>query len=130
MTDRTVVVGGRRLTLSSPEKPYFPATAGGEAVPKAQVVDYYRRIADRMLPWVRDRPLVLHRFPDGIGGAGFYQKERPEHFPPWIASVPVPKSGGVTNHVVVEEEATLVYLANFGCIEFHVWPALVDRPDG
>lgn len=128
MTDGTVTIGGRELTLTSPEKLYFPATAGGEGITKAQVVDYYRRIAERMLPWVRDRPLVLHRFPAGIGGSGFFQKERPDHFPAWIASVAVPKSGGVTNHVVVEEEATLVYLANFGCIEFHVWPAQANRP--
>jgi bifunctional non-homologous end joining protein LigD len=126
--DDTVTIHGRELTLTSPAKVYFPAGPGRAAITKAEVVEYYRRIAVRMLPWVRDRPLVLHRFPDGIGAGGFYHKERPDHFPSWIGAVAVPKAGGVTNHVVVEEPATLVHLANFGCIEFHVWPAPAAHP--
>jgi bifunctional non-homologous end joining protein LigD len=129
MTDGTVTIDGHELTLTSPDKVYFPAAPGGEPITKAQVVDYYHRVAERMLPWVRGRPLVLHRFPAGLGGSGFYQKERPDHFPDWIRSAPVPKTGGTTNHVLAGEAATLVYLANFGCIEFHVWPALAERPD-
>lgn len=125
---RTVTVGGRELELTSPDKAYFPAAGGRREIVKAEVVDYYRRIAGRMLPWVRDRPLVLHRFPAGIGGGGFFQKERPGHFPDWIPSVAVPKSGGITNHPVATEPAALVYLANFGCIELHVWVSTVGRP--
>ena len=128
MADRTIAVDGRELRLTSPDKVYFPASDGHEAIAKSEVVDYYLRIAERMVPWVRGRPLVVRRFPDGIAAPGFYQKERPDHFPDWIPSVAVPKSGGTTNHVVVEEAAALVYLANFGCIEFHQWLSTAERP--
>lgn len=104
----------------------------GAGVTKGELVDYYREIADPMLPYLRDRPVSMHRFPDGIEGEGFYQKEIPDYFPDWIQRVTVKKEGGEVTHVLCQDAATLVYLANQACITPHVWLSRrdeLDRPD-
>jgi bifunctional non-homologous end joining protein LigD len=81
-----------------------------------------------MLPHLRDRPLVLQRFPDGIDAYGFFQKDTPEYFPDWIRKVPVwRRGGGKIFHVVADDEATLAYLVDQACITFHVWLSRVDH---
>ena len=90
VTTRTVA--GRTIELSNLDKPYFPggeAFPGDEPIRKGDVVDYYERIAEQMLPHVAGRPLVLQRFPDGIDGYGFYQKNTPDHVPDWIERVEI-----------------------------------------
>lgn len=116
-------IDGRTIDVSSPDKVFFP-DAG---ITKGDLVDYYRRVAEVMLPHVEGRAVTLQRFPDGIGEDGFYQKETPEYFPEWIRRVEVEKEGGTVNHLVVEEAATLAYLADQGCITPHVWTSRVDR---
>jgi bifunctional non-homologous end joining protein LigD len=113
------------VEISNPDKVLFPR----DRITKADLAAYYEKIADTMLPHVRDRAVVMHRFPDGIRHEGFIQKDVPEYFPDWIKTVTVKKTGGSVTHVVVDKPATLVYLADQGCITPHVWLSRIDRPD-
>jgi bifunctional non-homologous end joining protein LigD len=122
-----LTVDGRTISLSHPDKVLFPS-AGAEGITKAELVEHYRRVADVMVPHLRDRPLMLQQFPGGIGEGGFYQKNIPSHFPDWIRRVEVPKEGGTVTHPVCDDAATLVYLATQNCISLHVWPARADEP--
>ncbi len=96
---------------------------------KADLVEYYRRVADVMLPHVQGRPAMLSRYPDGIDGHGFYQKEASEHFPDWVRRVELAKEGGTVNHVVTDDAATLTYLAGQASITPHTWLSRADRPN-
>jgi bifunctional non-homologous end joining protein LigD len=118
-----VVVDGRRIAISNPEKVLFPE----DGVTKTDLVDYYRRIAPVMVPHLRGRPLMLQRFPDGIGHKGFYQKDASDYFPGWVRVVEVPKEGGTVRHVVCDAAATLVYLAGQASITPHAWTSRADR---
>jgi bifunctional non-homologous end joining protein LigD len=113
------------VELSNLDKILFP-DAG---ITKGKLVEYYRKVADRMLPYLVDRPVSMHRFPDGIEGEGFYQKKISDYFPDWIDRVEVEKEGGRVTHVVCQNAATMVYLANQACITPHVWLSRRDRLD-
>ena len=121
-------IGRRRVEISHPDRVLFP----DDGITKAELVDYYIAVAPRMVPLLRDRPVNLQRFPDGIGGGGFFQQARPDHFPEWVGGVEVAKQGGELCHVLVNDAASLAYIANQGCITPHAWlsrtPAL-DHPD-
>jgi bifunctional non-homologous end joining protein LigD len=121
----TVESGSRRIEVSNADKVFFPDSG----ITKGDLVEYYDRIGETMLRHVVDRALSLHRFPDGIEGEGFFQKDTPDHFPDWIARESLKKEGGTVDHPVCEEEATLAYIADQGCITPHVWLSRVDRPD-
>jgi bifunctional non-homologous end joining protein LigD len=112
------------VRVTHPERVLFP----GVGLRKLDLVEYYRRIGAVMLPHLRDRPVMLHRFPRGIGRAGFYQKEVPDSFPRWIRRASVEKEGGRLTHAVCDNVRTLVYLANQGCVTLHTWPSRADRP--
>lgn len=121
----TVAVGGRTIELTNEDKVLFPE----DGITKGDVIEYYHRIADWMLPFLADRPLTLRRFPDGMGEEGFYQKDAPDYFPEWIRTVTLDKEeGGTVTHVVANEAATLVFLANQGVIEMHTLLAPADQP--
>lgn len=93
-------------------------------------MEHYRRVADVMLPHLRERPLSLRRYPDGIEAEGFFQKEASEHFPGWIDVADIPlREDGVGHYVVCSDEETLVYLANQATIELHIWPSTVESLD-
>lgn len=102
----------------------FPAAG----ISKAEVVDYYRRIAPVMLPHLRDRPLSLQRFPDGIEEEGFFQKNTPDYFPGWFRSVRLSKEDGSVRYPMVGDAAGLVYLANQGTITLHAALAKSGAP--
>jgi bifunctional non-homologous end joining protein LigD len=112
-----------RFELSSPGKLLFP----GDGITKAELAGYYERVADWMVPHVKDRPLSLQRFPDGIDGEGFFQKNTPAHYPDWIKRVEVPKEGGSVVHAVVTDGETLAYLVGQNTITPHVWLSRADR---
>lgn len=121
---------GRSLEISNPHKLYFPA----DDLTKGDLIAYYRRIAEVMLPHLRQRPIAMQRFPDGIEAEGFYQKEAPDYFPDWIERVPilVESQNEIQPQVVCNDAATLVYLVNQGCITPHAWLSRADnayRPD-
>ena len=130
MARPTIELDGQAVELSSLDKVYFPE----DGLTKGDLVDYYRRVAATMLPHLWDRPLSMQRFPEGIAAPGFYQKEAPDYFPRWIRRVPVPvkEEGQEQPQVVCDDAATLVYLANQGCITPHVWlsrTASLRHPD-
>lgn len=117
--------GKYTVELSNPDKVLYP----DEGITKFDLIEYYRELSDTILPHLRDRPLMMHRFPDGIGAFSFYQKEIGDYFPDWIERIEVSKEDGTTTHVVCNNVATLVYLANQACITPHVWLSRVDRLD-
>jgi bifunctional non-homologous end joining protein LigD len=122
-------VEGHRIELSNPDKLLYP----DDGYRKRDVVEYFRSVAHVMVPHMRGKPLTLRRFPDGIDSGGFFQKEASDHFPGWVRVVSVPQRSaqGSVRHAVVDDAATLLYLANQACLEFHVGLSTVadlDRP--
>lgn len=119
--------GRYSVDTSREDKVLFPKSS----ISKGDLIDYYERISDHILPHLSDRPLVLQRFPDGIGEDGFYQKQSSDYFPDWIetTSVKVASSNGDQDLVVCNNTATIVYLANQGCITLHPWLSRTDRID-
>ena len=111
------------MQISNPDKVLFP----DDAITKADLAEYYRRIADAMLPWLRDRPAAMIRYPDGLHGEGIMQKNVPRYFPDWIRTADVPKQGGTVRQVICDRPATLVYLAGQACIELHAFLSRVGR---
>jgi bifunctional non-homologous end joining protein LigD len=122
---RSVKVGRRAVRISNAGKVLYP----GDGITKGDLVDYYRQVAERMLPHLRGRPVAMERYPDGIGGERIFQKDVPGYFPGWIGRAKVAKQGGTLQQVVCEQAATLVYLANQACITPHVFLSRTDRLD-
>ena len=118
-------MGAYTIELTNPDKALFP----DDDITKSDLIDYYRRIAMTMLPYMRERPVVMHRFIQGIKGEGFYQREAGDYFPHWIRRTVMKKQDGSTSYVVCNNAATLVYLAEQDCITPHVWLSRIDRPD-
>jgi bifunctional non-homologous end joining protein LigD len=117
----TVTVEGRTLTLSNLPKVLYPATG----FTKGEVIDYYTRIAPVLLPHIEDRPLTLKRYPDGVDGKSFFEKNAPSHAPDWVRKVRLPTPGSTKDRetidfVVVEELPTMVWAANLAALELHV----------
>jgi bifunctional non-homologous end joining protein LigD len=94
---------------------------------KGQVIDYYTRIAPAVLPHLRDRPLTLKRYPNGVEGGHFYEKQCPSHRPDWVRSEPVTLRSKVIEFCVCDDLPTLVWLANLADLELH--PSLSKVPD-
>jgi bifunctional non-homologous end joining protein LigD len=118
-------VDRREIEISRPEKVLFP----DDGITKGELIEYYARIAPRMLPQLRDRPLTLERYPNGIKTKRFFQKEVSSYFPQWIKRVTVEKVGGTVTHVVCNDTATLVYLANQACVTPHIFLSRIDKLD-
>ena len=116
----------QNLELSNPDKILFP----GQGFSKADLANYYQNIAPVILPHLKDRPLMVQRFPDGVGGEGFYQKDAPESFPAWVPRVRLKKKeGGFIKQVMANNRSTLLYLSDLACITLHPWLSRADRPD-
>ncbi|MFN2431276.1 MAG: non-homologous end-joining DNA ligase [Gemmatimonadota bacterium] len=130
---RKRAASGRRapeVTVSHPEKVYFPRAG----VTKGEVVEYYRAVAKTILPWLRERPLTLVRYPNGIAQASFFQKDQPEWLPEWIPTVAVASPGvkRTVDYLVCNDEPTLVYVANMGTLDLHPWASrreTLELPD-
>jgi bifunctional non-homologous end joining protein LigD len=120
-----ITVAGRTFALARAEKVLFPE----DGITKGAMVDYYTRVAPAALPHFGDHPVTLLRFPDGIHGESFFQKEASAYFPPWLKRVTLPKQGGATDYVVCRSAADLAYLAGQACITPHLWLSRYDRPD-
>jgi bifunctional non-homologous end joining protein LigD len=117
------------VKITNPDKVLFPR----DGITKGQLVDYYRTVADTMLPHVADRPLSLQRFPEGVERQGFFQQEASDHFPDWVRRAKVPRRGGGTvEHPVCDDARTLAYLANLAVVTLHAWTSRVadlEQPD-
>ena len=127
-TSEMLQVGRRTIEISHPGKALFMRPK----LTKLDLARHYEQVAETMVTHVRDRPLALQAFPQGIDGHGFFMKSVPSHFPDWIATVEVPKRGGSLVQVLAQNPATLVYVAGQNVITPHVWLARADdlrRPD-
>ena len=126
MTAGTVKVGRVTVELSHTQKVLFP----DDDVTKGDLVAYYQQAAGAMLPFLRDRPVAMRRYPDGIAGRpGIMQKNVPAYFPGWITRAKVRKQGGSLQQVICDKPATIVYLANQACIELHSYLSRLNRID-
>jgi bifunctional non-homologous end joining protein LigD len=115
----TETAGGITVELSRTGKVLFPA----DGITKGDLIAYYRAAADWMLPQLRDRPLALARYPDGIDGPRIFQKNVTRNFPDWVTRTEVAKQDGTLCQVIADKAATLVFLANQACIEPHAFLA-------
>jgi bifunctional non-homologous end joining protein LigD len=120
----------KTVTISNPKKIYWPA----DGYTKGDLIDYYRAVSQWMLPYLRNRPLVLTRFPDGIDGKSFYQKDAPAFAPEWIRTVPIwsEDTQRDVRYFVCDDEESLQYIANLGSIPLHIWASRVgslELPD-
>ena len=118
-----VGVDGREIQISRPEKVLFPE----DGITKGELIEYYARIAPWMLLHLRDRPLTLERYPNGINTKRFFQKEVSSYFPNWIQRATMEKVGGKVTHVICNDTATLVYLANQACVTPHIFLSRLDN---
>ena len=112
-------IDGRELSLSNLDKVLYPDTG----FTKSQVLDYYARIADVMVPHLIHRPTTFRRYPNGVEGMSFYEKHAPEHQPDWIKTIEVPSKRGEHEPIVytaVSDRPSLLWAANLAAIEFHV----------
>jgi bifunctional non-homologous end joining protein LigD len=110
-------VEGRCVTVSNLDKVLYP----DNGFTKAQVIDYYIRVAQYLLPHFHDRPVTLKRFPDGVRGDAFYEKDAPGFAPDWITTFPVPRKNGGTDiqYILINDLSTLVWCANAASLELH-----------
>ena len=121
---------GRNLRVTNLDKVLFPARDGEPPVTKREFLAYTALIAPLLLPYLRGRPLNLHRYPDGAQAKGFWHKELPDHAPDWLPRWDNPEAdpGETRTYLVVDEPAALVWAANFGALEWHAWTSRTDRP--
>jgi bifunctional non-homologous end joining protein LigD len=113
-----VAIGGKRLTLTNLGKVLYPKAG----FTKAQVIDYYLRVAKTLLPHLRDRPLTLKRYPNGVEKPFFYEKNCPSHRPSWVRTAPIYSEGNerTMQFCLVNDVATLIWAANLADLELHV----------
>lgn len=118
-------IGRRTVEPARPGKVLFP----DDGLTKADLPGYYHRVAGRMLPHLRGRPLMLELHPEGIDDSGFMQKEIPDHFPDRVSHAVPPRKDGTVDYVLCEDTASLVHLAGQACVTPHRWLSRADRPD-
>jgi len=125
VTDSTIEIQGHNLKLSNLEKVLYPATG----FTKKDVIDYYARIAPAILPHVAGRALTRKRYPDGVDGEPFFEKNAPMHKPDWVKTAPIwsGASRRTVNYILADDLATLIWLANLAALELH--PSLALAKD-
>jgi bifunctional non-homologous end joining protein LigD len=126
--NQQATVGGHVVALTNLRKVYWPE----EGYTKGDLIDYYREVRSFILPYLKDRPQSLHRHPNGIREKSFFQKDMRRQPPPgWVETVEIVSEpdGKAAQTIVCQDEATLVYLANLGCIELNPWNARVGTLD-
>ena len=112
--------------MTNKTKVLFPQ----DGITKEQLAMYYQRIAPFMVPFTKDRPLAMLRYPNGIDGQSFYQKDTPDYFPAWIKRFAITnQDGSRTAYVVCQNRETLIYLAYQACITMHLWLSRIDKLD-
>lgn len=111
------------IEITHLEKLIFPDAK----ITKLQMVKHYQKVSKVMLPYLKDRPLTLHRFPDGIDDSGFYQKNAADYFPDFIKTVKVKTEEGENTQILCNSEKALIYLANQGTVGFHIWLSKKDK---
>jgi bifunctional non-homologous end joining protein LigD len=127
----TIRKGKRMLKLSNLDKEFFP-----EGTTKGDLLRYYRRVAPVLVPHLKDRPFTMKRYPNGIAGGFFFQKDAPSHMPDWIPTFRAhvstrekPRQKKWVNFPLVNDELALLWMVNMGCIDLNTWYSRVDRHD-
>ncbi|MBA2624745.1 MAG: ATP-dependent DNA ligase [Acidimicrobiia bacterium] len=120
-----VTVEGRTLALSNLGKVLYPA----DGFTKAEVIDYYAKIAPAILPHLGDRAVTLRRFPNGPSGTSFYEKNCPKHRPEWLRTAPVQGEDGLIDFCRIDSVAALTWVANLAALELHTPMARAEDPD-
>jgi bifunctional non-homologous end joining protein LigD len=125
--DQVLTIGKHELKVTNLNKPYWKK----EGITKGDTLNYYAKIAPFILPYMKDRPQSLHRHPDGISGLQFFQKDMRGKIPGWVAvHESFSESTNETiQYMVCNDEGTLLYMANLGCIEMHPWHSRTKKPD-
>jgi len=124
-----LTVAGREVTVTNPDKVFFPEAAGGP-ITKLELVRYFVAVADGALRGAGGRPMALKRYPNGAGGDFFFQKRAPETRPPWIRTVELAfPSGRTADEIVVDDAAGLAWVANLGCLDLNPHPVRADDLD-
>jgi DNA ligase D len=118
-------VAGREVTISSPEKVFFP----GRGETKLDLVGYYLSVASPLMRTMGGRPVLMQRFPKGAGGPSFFQKRVPDNIPDWLTTTTVQTVNGTPSRaLVIADLAHVAWAVNLACLGFHVWPFLASDP--
>ncbi|MFU8972490.1 DNA ligase D [Chryseobacterium wangxinyae] len=128
--DTEITLNRHKVKLTNQNKIYFPK----DGVTKGEIIDYYQSVADYILPHLKNRPLSLNRFPNGIDHQGFYQKDASDNIPEWIKTTEVYSESNdkYIDYIYCNDKATLAYLNNLGCIDLNPWNSSLpdlDHPD-
>ncbi len=125
--DLKTTIGQREVRFTNQNKIYFPENQ----VSKGDMIAYYQSVADFILPHMADRPQSLNRFPNGIHGMSFYQKDASQDTPEWVRTEKIFSESNekFINYIICNDAATLAYLNNLGCIEMNVWTGRMQNPD-
>jgi bifunctional non-homologous end joining protein LigD len=120
-------LGAKEVNFTHLDRVYYP----GPGYTKAEVLNYYLRVAPFLLPHITDRPLTLERWPEGVEDGSFFQKNASSYFPHWLRTFPVERKDHqkIVHYPLVEDEADLLYLVNQGTITFHAQMSRIDDPD-
>ena len=123
-------VFGRELRVTNLDKVLFPPRSREKPVTKRDLVRYAAQIGPTLVPYLTRRALNMHRYPNGVGSAGFWHKELPNHAPSWLSRWDNPDADPdeTQTYVVVDEPAAVVWAANFGALEWHAWTSRVEDP--
>lgn len=127
--DTELAIGGRRVKLTNLPKVFWPE----RGITKRDLLQYYADVSPALLPHLKDRAMVMKRYPNGANGKCFFMKRAPEPRPEWIEICSIDhKSGNVIGFPMVQDLASLLWVVNLGCIDLNQWYARcddVDRPD-
>ncbi|MGH1516432.1 DNA ligase D [Chryseobacterium sp. JK1] len=128
--EKEVTLNKHKVKLTNQDKVYFPK----DGITKGEVIDYYQSVAEYILPHLKNRPLSLNRFPNGIEEQGFYQKDAGDHIPDWIKTTQVysESTDKYIDYIYCNDKATLTYLNNLGCIDMNPWNSSIpdlEHPD-
>jgi bifunctional non-homologous end joining protein LigD len=130
--DEEIRIGKRVLKLSNLDKPFWP----DEGITKGDLLAYYQAVASVLVPHLKDRPFTLRRYPDGITGNSFFQKDAPKGMPEWISTARIqvtsrdrPRTKRWINAPLVNDELALLWMANMACIDMNAWYSRVDKLD-
>lgn len=121
----TIKVGGKSLALTNLNKIFWPKIG----LRKRDLLEYYERIAPVLLPHLRDKAIVMKRYPNGIDGEFFFMKRTPASRPDWIRTCPIAHGKGIIDFPLAPDLASLLWLINLGCIDLNPWYAPCESPD-
>ena len=120
-----LIADGRPVSITNPDKVLFPKLG----LTKLDLANYYLSVGSALMPWIRDRPVLLERYPNGVGGKSFWQKRIPDSAPDWLTTTTVQTINGTPSRaLVIADLAHVLWAANMGVLGLHVWQYRADKP--